>query len=200
VRGEPGEGEVPAPDTAEIGLAVFASSRAEHSYGLQWSAAATDRAGRSVTLRLVSGAKGVTPDQVRIDLHPAGAAAVELGAPLVWKVGERVLRTEGPSGLFDVQSRLAAYLGASFGQAGTADLERLEAVVRPVLDRGDYTVCDYGPSPGRGIPGPCLPRAPTEAERAAHRAAFDAELARRREALGAAETWSELLASIAPVP
>jgi hypothetical protein len=112
-------------------------------------------------------------------------------------VGQRAIQTQRPNGLEDVLAKLASYRGSAFAEAGAKDLRDLDARVRPVLERGDYTVCDYGPSPGNGIPGPCLPRAPTEAERAANQAAFDAELSRRRDLLGDGAFWAELLGLVA---
>lgn len=197
-HGETGDAELLAPGSARVALSVFASSKPGYCYGFQWSANITDEARRSLSLLVVSGGKSVTPDQVRIDLRSGAEATVELGAPLTWKVGERVLRTGGPSGLSEVQAKLTAYLGASFGEEGRSDLLALDAVVRPILESGDYTVCDYGPSPGRGIPGPCLPRAPTDAERELHKAAFTAEIARRLGALESAALWTGLLESVVP--
>lgn len=199
-RGEPGKGLFAAPGTARIDLSVFAGSTPTHSYGLQWRAAASDDHGHGLRLMLVAGAGRVTPDQLRIDLQQGDGAPIELGAPLTWTLGERVLETARPHGLAEVQARLSAYLGAGVATEGARDLDALEAVVRPVLDAGDYTVCDYGPSPGRGIPGPCLPRAPTAAEREAHAAAFESELVRRRRALDEAEPWMALLTTLAPSP
>lgn len=198
VRGEPGDGEILAPGSARVALSVFASTKATTSYGLQWSADLTDEAGRALRLLVVSGAKSVTPDQVRLDLRAGVEPPVELGAPLSWKVGERVLRTAGPSGLAEVQARLSAYVGSSFADQGRSDLDALSAVVRPVLEGGDYTVCDYGPSPGNGVPGPCIPRAPTDVEREANKAAFSAEMERRLGVLAAAADWVGLLGAVVP--
>lgn len=196
-RGLAGKGELPGPGGAQVALSVFASSKAEHAYGIQWSAGVADEAGHGLHLFWASGATGVTTDQFRIDLWQDGGGPTELGAPLHWKVGERALQTSGPSGLAEVQTRLDAYLVA-FSQAAAADLSALDALVSPVLDRGDYTVCDYGPSPGKGIPGPCLPRAPTTAEREANKAKFAAEMERRRRVLASSAPWSELLGSVSP--
>lgn len=198
IHGQPGDGELPSPGAARLALSVFASTRAERSYGLQWSAEVADDAGRALSVLVVSGAKSVTPDQVRIDARQGADAAVALGAPLDWKVGERVLKTQSPSGLTEVQAKLAAYSGEGFAEEGAKDLGALEALVRPVLDSGDYSVCDYGPSPGRGIPGPCLPRAPNQAEREASDAAFTAEIERRRSVLESAGSWAGLLDSVVP--
>lgn len=198
VRGEPGRGSVPAANTARLALSVFAATRPTSSYGLEWSGVIADDAGLGLRLYMVVGARGYTSDQARIDLLPGAEPAVELGAPLTWTVGERVLQTPRPSGAEAVWAKLAAYQGASFTASAEQDLRDLDLLVRPVLERGDYTVCDYGPSPGRGIPGPCLPRAPSEAEREAHRASFDAELARRRAVLGDGAGWAALLGQVAP--
>lgn len=157
IRGEPGKGKVPAAGTARLALSVFASSKPSSSYGLEWSAGITDDTGLGVSLLVVSGARGFTPDQARIDLHRGADAPAELGAPLTWKLGERVLQTERPSGLAEVQAKLAAYRGPSFAGEAARDLQTLEAVVRPVLESGDYTMCDYGPSPGGGDPWRVLP-------------------------------------------
>lgn len=197
-QGEPGKGRTPAPGTTRAAISVFASTRASTTYGIAWSAACTEPKGRGLRLLVVSGGRAVTPDQVRIDLHLGAEPAIALGAPLTWSVGERAIQTPPPSGLDEVLAKLAAYQGPAFAEAGAADLRELDAMVRPVLEHGDYTVCDYGPLPGKGLPAPCLPRAPTEDERAAYRNAFDAELARRRDALGDGALWAELLGWVAP--
>ena len=157
-----------------------------------------DEAGRGLRLVVVSGAKTYMPDQVRIDLVTSTDAVVQLGAPLTWEVGERGLLTAGPIGLTEVRAKLNAYQGAAFAAEASRDLDALEAVVRPVLDSGDYTLCEYGPSPGSGIPGDCNPHAPTPAEREAQRLKFDTELARRRAALGDGVAWRAMLDEIVP--
>jgi hypothetical protein len=174
---------------------VFAPSDPTPSHGLQWTAAMRDDAGHTVSLGVVVGGSPVTPDQVVIDLRRNDEPPVPVGGPLGWKVGERFVETSRPQGFDAVAARLSEY--AAWEVAVTRDLDGLSAVVRPVLDRADYTVCDYGPSPGNGIPGPCNPRAPTDAERAAHRVTFDAELTRRRE-LALDPTWSVMLAELTP--
>lgn len=198
IRGEPGKQPVPAPGSARLSLSVFVYSEPTSSYGLAWSAGITEVAGQGVRLLVVSGGKRITPDQVRIDLKPGAEAVVELGAPLTWEVGDRVLQTVRPSGLTEVLAKLASYQGTSFAAEAAHDLAALEAVVHPVLDRGEYAMCDYGPSPGRGIPGDCYPRAPTPEEREAHRASFDTEMARRMEVIGDGTAWRALLDELVP--
>jgi hypothetical protein len=198
VLGTPGKQTKVAPRSGRLALAVFASSTPTHSYGLQWRAATTDEDGHGVSLLVVIGGKRITPDQVRLDLHLAGAEPIELGAPLTWEVGERVVQTARPEGLTAVQAHLAGYQGEAFADSATADLDALSAAVRSVLDGLDYTVCDYGPSPGQGIPGPCRPRAPTDAEQEAHQAAFAAELQRRRAAVADAVRWQAMIRMVTP--
>jgi len=113
-------------------------------------------------------------------------------------VGERVVQTARPEGLAAVQARLAGYQGEAFADSATADLDALSAAVGSVLDGLDYTVCDYGPSPGRGVPGPCRPRAPTDAEHEVHQAAFATELQRRRAAVADAARWQALIRTVLP--
>lgn len=200
VMGDPGKQPMPLPGAARLELSVCAYANPKSSFGLVWSAGITNPAGQGAHMLVVSGARGITPDQVRIDLKPGADAVVELGSPLTWEVGERTLQTSRPSGLTEVLGKLASYQGAAFAAEATRDLQALEAVVRPVLDRADYTMCDYGPSPGRGIPGDCFPRKPTATELAAHRAAFDAEMARRKAVIGDGVAWRALLDEIVPSP
>ena len=196
--GEPGKTDPLAPGTGRLALSVFASSKAEQSYGLMWRAATTDAEGHGLLLLVAAGGREITPDQVRLDLQPAGGDPIELGAPLSWKVGERVVQTARPEGLAAVRAHLAAYRGETFVEAATADLDALADAVQPVIDDADYTVCDYGPSPGGGIPGPCLPRAPTAEEQEAHRAAFSSELRRRRAAIARSAPWQASLGAVVP--
>jgi len=198
VLGQPGKQRIPAPGTARLELSVLAARDRTSSYGLSWSAGIADTAGKGLHLLVVSDTRGFTPDQVRIDLRSGADAVVEIGAPLIWEVGERTLQTAGPSGLVAVQATLATDQGTSFAKGAAGDLQALEAVVRPVLESGDYTMCDHGPSPGRGIPGECSPRKPTPAEQEAHPVAFDTEMARRMAVIGDGAVWTVLLDSIVP--
>lgn len=200
VQGEPGKQPMPAPGTARLQLSVLAYSNPTSSYGLTWSAGICDDKGRGVRLVVASDTRGFSSDQVRIDLNTSAGAVVQLGAPLNWAVGERTLQTAGPTGLTEVRAKLNAYQGAAFAAEATQDLDALDALVRPILDSGDYTFCEYGPSPGQGIPGICIPRAPTPAENEAQRLKFDTELARRRTVLGDGLHWRALLDEIAPSP
>jgi hypothetical protein len=198
LSGEPGDGAFVAAGAAQVGLSVFASSEGSISHGLQWRAGAADVEGHALQLLMVGGAAGVTPDQMRIELAQGAEAPVEVGAPLTWTVGERVLQTPPPVGFAAAQARLVGYLERGFAAVSEEDLRELSTVVIPVLERGDYQVCDRGPSPGQGIPGPCLPRPPSVEEREAHSAAFAAELARRRAVVGDGARWAALLRAVAP--
>ena len=198
VFGAPGKSQELPTHTARLTLGVFAYDNAQSSYGLAWRGQIADEAGNRLSLYLASGARGFTAEQMVIDLRSGEHAPVELGAPLYWQVEERAPETSRPEGLAEVMAKLAEYQGDSFQQAAEQDLNRLAGAVLPVLESGDYYMCDRRPSPGHGIPGPCVPRRPTEAERATHRAAFDAELARRREVLGDGALWAGLLAQVAP--
>lgn len=196
--GDPGKQPIAAPGAARLSLSVFAFRDPTSSHGLVWSATITDQAGLGTRLLVVSDGGRITPDQVRIDLKPGVDAVVEIGAPLTWEIGERTVQTARPSGLTEVLAKLASYQGANFATEAARDLQALEAVVRPVLDKADYTMCDYGPSPGRGIPGDCFPRKPTATESEVHRAAFNAEIERRRSVIGDGVAWRALLDQIVP--
>ena len=191
--GSPGSKKSIAINSGRMKLGVYAPSNPKQSHGISWS---SEQAGAdfSVQVSLSVGGTGITPDHVQIKVTDSERGQATFGAPLSWKLGNRSLSTRRPEGLQAVQARLALYNEgrSALEAAALSDFQALEAVVLPVLASADYTLCDWGPSPGRGIPGPCLPRSPTTEEQRALRQGFLKEMAMRREVLRARD-WSVLL-------
>jgi hypothetical protein len=149
---------------------------------------------------MVAGAKGVTPDQVNLVLFPLKGDPVPLGVPLTWALGTTTISTERPLGQDAIVATLKPYTSdpAAFRTAALAALTSLESVVESALQGGDFRVCDYGPSPGGGLPGPCLSRLPTAVEVTSHKRVFEAEIVRRRTVLGQTQVWTDLLQPLLP--
>ena len=200
IMGQPGSGKVPAPGSGRLALAVFAANGADQSHGVQWRAMSADTAGLAARVWVVTDGGQITPDQVRIDLFDANGVPLALGAPLTWELGATTVRTPRPTGTAAIRTTLSRYTeGAqAFQVAALADLDALESIVHASIDNSKFQVCDYGPSPGPGLPGPCIARPPKPSEAQALRREFDTEMARRRAALAQYEQWMGVLGPLLP--